>query len=341
MDFDFYTIKLYAESQSSDEIIIGYFFGKVDGRIDFQFVTFARRFKNFAKINVEDDINDFREKLNIVYKELLSRTGDVITKSNDFTNYIKTYINKKGGRTSFSKKLGALISTGDSSAIRIELKELFNEWTSEVNIKFDFEHSTYTEMSSGEALKAGSQIDAESAANYANRRNDLLELPDFYPIVDPMEGNPISTVKVGEMIYVSIMNFPNESDRERLVSLFPEKFDGDGNNIKPFEAYITAREFLSNGKGTMLIKVIIDEWFEAKAIIVSSMRIMKDKQHKKLLNEAPDKDKNFLQTLMKGGSVKRDEEAIEEKERLIDFIMVGTILLLLAIVVIVVVLILF
>jgi len=234
-----------------------------------------------------------------------------------------------------------LISTGDSSAIRIELKELFNEWTSEVNIKFDFEHSTYTEMSSGEALKAGSQIDAESAANYANRRNDLLELPDFYPIVDPMEGNPISTVKVGEMIYVSIMNFPNESDRERLVSLFPEKFDGDGNNIKPFEAYITAREFLSNGKGTMLIKVIIDEWFEAKTIIVSSMRIMKDKQHKKLLNEAPDKDKNFLQTLMKGGSVKRDEEAIEEKERLIDFIMVGTILLLLAIVVIVVVLILF
>jgi hypothetical protein len=341
MDFDFYTVKLYAESQSSDEVIIGYFFGKVDGRIDFQFITFARRFKNFARISVEDDINDFREKLNFIYKELLSRTGDVITKSTDFMNYVKSYINKKGGRTAFSKKLGSHISSEDSTAIRVELKDLFDEWTSEVNIKFNFEHSTYTEMSSDEALKAGSQIDVESASMYTKKRNDLLELPDFYPIIDPMEGNPVSSVKVGEMIYVSLMTISNEADKERIMASFPDKFDENGNNIKPFEAFITAREFISKGKGTMLIKVLIDDWFEAKAIIMSSMRIMKDKKHKKLLKDVPDKDKKFLQTLMKGSSVKRDEEALEDKEKFIDLVMIGTILLLLAFVVIVVILILF
>jgi hypothetical protein len=341
MDFDFYTIKVIAESQSSDEMIVGFFFGKVDGRIEFQFITFARRFKNFAKINVEENINEFRGKLNIIYRELLSRTGDVITKSNDFTNYIKNHINKKGGRAAFSKKMGLLISENDSTTIRVELKDLFDEWTSEINIKYDYEYSTYTEMSSEEAMKTGDSIDIDSAVAYTKNRNDLLELPDFYPIIDPMEGSPIASVKVGEMIYASIMNFSNEFDKERLQASFPDKFDDEGHNIKPFEAYITAREYVSKGKGTMLIKVSIAEWFEAKAIIMSSMRIMKDKQHKKLLKDVPDKDKNFLTSLISGHSAKNDDKDSENKEKLVDLLMVGTILMLLAIVVIVVVLILF
>ena len=108
MNFDFFSLKVLAESQSSDEVILGFFFGKVEGRLDFQFINFARRFKDIAKINLNKDLNEFKEDLNTVYRKLIARSGDILTRTNDFTNYLKSYINNNGGRLNFSNRLSAI-----------------------------------------------------------------------------------------------------------------------------------------------------------------------------------------------------------------------------------------
>jgi hypothetical protein len=337
MEFDFFSVKVYAESQSSDEIILGFFFGKVEGRLEFQFINFARRFKDLAKINLKEDLNDFKKDLNQIYRKLIARSGDIISKTNDFSNYLKSYINKNGGRLTFSNKLSTIIENKDTEAVRSLLRELFDEWTSDVKIRFDWGCSTYNEMSLEESSKTEQSLDIQSAIEKTKDRKDLLDMADFYPIVDPMEGNPVASLKVGDSIYLTVVNFDDEGEEQRLVNSYPDKFDENGKNIKPFEGYITAMEYCSAEKGTVLLKVQIDEWFVAKAIIMSNIRIMQTNRRKNLLKQnAMDQD-NITDTLVQKSEKKSEQVNGVPRETLIDRLIISSLIALIVIVILIII----
>src|SRR6056297_1988902 len=237
MEFDFFSIKVFAESQSSDEIILGFFFGKVEGRLEFQFINFARRFKDFAKVDLKKDLTQFKADLNQVYRKLIARSGDIISKTNDFSSYLKSYINKSGGRLAFSNKLSNIIEKNDPEAVRSLLRDLLDEWTSDVRINFEWGCSTYSEMSTEESSKTENILQIQNALENTKDRKDLLDLADFYPVVDPMEGNQVSGLKIGDSIFITIISFNNEEDQKKLLTTYPNKFDENEKNIKPFEGY--------------------------------------------------------------------------------------------------------
>lgn len=337
MEFDFFSVKVYAESQSSDEIILGFFFGKVEGRLEFQFINFARRFKDLAKIDLKEDLNDFKKDLNQIYRKLIARSGDIISKTNDFSNYLKSYINKNGGRLTFSNKLSTIIENKDTEAVRSLLRELFDEWTSDVKIRFDWGCSTYNEMSLEESSKTEQSLDIQSAIENTKDRKDLLDMADFYPIVDPMEGKPVASLKVGDSIYLTVVNFNDEGEEQRLVNSYPDKFDENGKNIKPFEGYITAMEYCSAEKGTVLLKVQIDEWFLAKAIIMSNIRIMQTNRRKNLLKQnAMDQD-NITDTLVQKSEKKSEQEDGVSRETLIDRLIISSLIALIVITILIII----
>jgi len=337
MEFDFFSVKVYAESQSSDEIILGFFFGKVEGRLEFQFINFARRFKDLAKIDLKEDLNDFKKDLNQIYRKLIARSGDIISKTNDFSNYLKSYINKNGGRLTFSNKLSTIIENKDTEAVRSLLRELFDEWTSDVKIRFDWGCSTYNEMSLEESSKTEQSLDIQSAIENTKDRKDLLDMADFYPIVDPMEGKPVASLKVGDSIYLTVVNFNDEGEEQRLVNSYPDKFDENGKNIKPFEGYITAMEYCSAEKGTVLLKVQIDEWFLAKAIIMSNIRIMQTNRRKNLLKQnAMDQD-NITETLVQKSEKKSEQEDGVSRETLIDRLIISSLIALIVITILIII----
>ncbi len=337
MEFDFFSIKVLAESQSSDEIILGFFFGKVEGRLEFQFINFARRFKDLAKIDLKEDLNDFKTDLNQIYRKLIARSGDIISKTNDFSNYLKTYINKNGGRLAFSNKLSVIIENKDSETVRTLLRELFDEWTSDVKIRFNWGCSTYNEMSLEESSKTEQSLDIQSAIENTKDRKDLLDMADFYPIVDPMEGNPVASLKVGDSVYLTVVNFNDEGEEKRLISSYPDKFNEKGKNIKPFEGYITAMEYCSTEKGTVLLKVLIDEWFVAKAIIMSNIRIMQKNRKKNLLKQNAVNQDNIPDNLVKKSEKKNEHEDGITRETIIDRLIISSLIALIVIVVLIIV----
>lgn len=295
MDYDFYNIKVFAESQSSDELILGCFFGKVNGKLEFQFITVARRFKEIAQIDLSLDLNDFKAKLNIIYRNLIAKNGDIISKTNEFSNHINNFIHKSGGKLTFSAKLSHIIEQNDSESIRSILNDMFAEWTSDARIRYDWNCFTFSEMSSEEFAKSDNMGEIQTAKETTKHRKDLMELSDFYPIIDPMEGNQVSNIKIGDSIFTTIIHFTDEKEHKQLQETYPEKFDLDGKNIMPFEAFITSMEFVSKGKGTVLMKIMIDSWFEAKAIIVANIRIMQRNSHKNILkNNCISKDDHFI-----------------------------------------------
>lgn len=340
MEFDFFSIKVSAESQSSDEIILGFFFGKVEGRLEFQFINFARRFKDLARIDLKEDLNEFKIDLNQVYRKLIARSGDIISKTNDFSSYLKSYINKNGGRLAFSNKLSTIILNKDTEAVRSLLRDLFDEWTSDVKLSFEWDCSTYNEMSLEESSKTEQSLDIQSAIENTKDRKDLLEMADFYPIVDPMEGNQVGGLKVGDSIFLTIVDCNDENEQQRLMNNYPERFDEQGKNIKPFEGYITAKEYVSPEKGTVLLKILIDDWFEAKAFIMSNIRIMQKNRRKNLL-----KQNAMHQDQLPNGIIKKDgEKSTQEdeisREKLIDRLIIASLIALIIIVVLIIIFIL-
>jgi len=340
MDFDFFSIKVNAESHSSDEIILGFFFGKVEGRLEFQFINFARRFKDLAKIDLKEDLNEFKTDLNQVYRKLIARSGDIISKTNDFSNYLKSYINKNGGRLSFSNKLSTIIDNKDTEAVRALLRDLFDDWTSDVKIRFDWGCSTYNEMSLEESSKTEQSLDIQTAVENTKDRKDLLDIADFYPIVDPMEGNPVASLKVGDSIFLTIVHFSNEDEQHRLINNYPERFDGSGKNTKPFEGYITAMEYVSAEKGTVLLKILIDDWFEAKAFIISNIRIMQKNRRKNLLKQNS-MNQDYLPDELIKQTRKKEEQPVEiSREKLIDRLIIASLIALIIIVILIIIFIL-
>jgi len=341
MEFDFFSVKVYAESQTSDEIILGFFFGKVEGRLEFQFINFARRFRDMANINLKKDLNEFKLDLNQVYRKLISRSGDIISKTNDFTNYLKSYINKNGGRLSFSNKLSTIIDNRDSEAVRTLLRELFDEWTSDVKIKFDWGCSTYSEMSLEELSKTEGTLQIQNALDNTKSRKDLLDIADFYPIVDPMEGNPVSSLKVGDSILLTIVGFSDEQEQQQLINNYPNKFDDQGKNIKPFEGYVTAMEYCSAEKGTVLLKILVDDWFEAKAFIMSNIRIMQKNRRQNLLKQHTMDQKNL--TVEMGSAPRKNSDTEDNgtsRENLIDRLILASLIALIILVLLVIIFIL-
>ena len=340
MEFDFFSIKVFAESQSSDEIILGFFFGKVEGRLEFQFINFARRFKDLAKINLKKDLNGFKDDLNQIYRKLISRSGDIISKTNDFSNYLKSYINKNGGRLAFSNKLSNIIENRDAEAVRSLLRDLFDEWTSDVRINFDWGCSTYSEMSSDESLKTENTLQIQNAMENTKERKDLLDLADFYPIVDPMEGNQAAGLKVGDSVFITIINFNNEEEQKRLINTYPDKFDENGKNIKPFEGYLTAMEYVSAEKGTVLLKIIVDEWFEAKAFIMSNIRIMQKNKRKNILKQNIATNDKLPEDMVRNIEKKSNSEDGVSREKLIDRLIIASLIALIVFVILIIIFIL-
>lgn len=340
MEFDFFSIKIHVESQSSDEIILGFFFGKVEGRLEFQFINFARRFKDLARIDLKENLNDFKLELNSIYRKLIARSGDIISKTNDFTSYLKTYINKNGGRLTFSNKLSTIIANKDTEAVRSLLRDLFDEWTSDIKITFDWDCSTYNEMSLEESSKTEQTLDIQSALENTKDRKDLLDIADFYPIVDPMEGNQVAGLKVGDSIFLTIVNFYNEDEQQRFMNNYPDRFNEKGKNIKPFEGYITAKEYVSFEKGTVLLKVLIDDWFEAKAFIMSNIRIMQKNKRNNLLKQNTMNQNLLPDDFIEKNDNKTTQDVEANKEKLIDRLIIASLIALIIIVFLIIVFIL-
>jgi hypothetical protein len=152
-----------------------------------------------------------------------------------------------------------------------------------------------------------------------------------------MEGKPVASLKVGDSIYLTVVNFNDEGEEQRLVNSYPDKFDENGKNIKPFEGYITAMEYCSAEKGTVLLKVQIDEWFLAKAIIMSNIRIMQTNRRKNLLKQnAMDQD-NITDTLVQKSEKKSEQEDGVSRETLIDRLIISSLIALIVITILIII----
>ena len=284
MFFDFFSLKIKAESKATDEAFLGYFFGKTNETIEYRFICFPRRFSSQISLDVNLPLTNFRETLNSFYVDIAGHSAEVSEMTGEFMRYLHNQISKVGGREGLAIRLSKIIQNNEVDIIRFEINEIFKNWTSSLDLELNVETSTYEELTNAFL----GDVDNESFLNSLKSRDDIMSLPEIYPIVDPLEGVSIDQFDIGDMIYCTILGFTDEEAQRRLVDEYPGHFDAENKNTVPLEATIVSKEIMpSVSKNFVLIKVQIGSNFVAKSIVLRSIRLMFD----------PDKMKSRLKSL--------------------------------------------
>lgn len=315
MFFDFFSIKIKAESKATDEAFIGYFFGKTNETLEYRFICFPRRYSKQVGLDLNLPLSDFKEALSAFYQQLMTYTTEVSDMTGEFMRYLHMQVNKMGGREAVALRLTKIIENEENDMIRLEVLDVFKNWTSTLDMEIIIETSTYEEMTT--TFLRG--VDSETFLNSLKERNDLMALPEIYPIVDPLDGVSIDTFDIGDTIYCTVIGFTEEIEQQRLINEYPSHFDAENKNIVPLEAVIVSKEILpSVSKNFVMIKVQIGSSFIAKSIVLRSIRLMYDPDKMKrrltdLKNEADDESLSLAEVMTKyrniqNSSVKKLEE---------------------------------
>lgn len=272
MSFDFYAIKIQAESKASDDYFLGYFFGKTGENLDYRFICFPRKYSGKSHLELEKPFSEYKEFIHQFYQSLNETVPEMVESTKEFSAYIGTQIRKLGGSGTQNLKFTRMIEENHQDLLRSEIRDFFKNWTSEVTLHISVELSTFSQISQNENLQNKVQSLLEEAGV---DREDLKNIPDFYPIMDPMTGMSIEEFEIGSTIWCSITNFPEKESKASFLKKFADFFDEEGKNIVPFEGIITSKEILPGGKG-VLIKIQIGDTFFAKSVVLKSMRLMQD-----------------------------------------------------------------
>ena len=284
MFFDFFSLKIKAESKATDEAFLGYIFGKTNETIEYRFICFPRRFSSQISLDLNLPLANFRESLNNFYTDIAGHSVEVSEMTGEFMRYLHRQIDKLGGREGIAIRLSKIIQNNEVDIIRFEINEIFKNWTSSIDLELSVETSTYEELTNSFL----GDVDNGEFLSSLKTRDDIMSLPEVYPIVDPLEGVSIDQFDIGDMIYCTILGFTDEESQRRLVDEFPGHFDAENKNTVPLEATMVSKEIMpSVSKNFVLIKVQIGQFFVAKSIVLRSIRLMYD----------PDKMKKRLNTL--------------------------------------------
>jgi len=271
--FDFFCIKIQAISRASDEMFFGYFFGKKGESVEYRFIDFPRKYSELAKLPLSLPCNAFRETLGEAYTRLLERSFEISEMTSEFVKYLKLQIRKAGGEPTLSLRFSHILEESNPDLLKVELEELLKHWTSQIQIQFDVQTFTSEEFSANVMKELDTQ--SELKKNLESRQ-DLWNLPDFFPTLDPMGGVSIEQFDIGGKIFCTIPAFDDEESKGKLQATYPSHFNEEGENSVPFVGSILSKENLPGNSGAVLIKVQVGGFFEAKSIILKSMRLMYD-----------------------------------------------------------------
>lgn len=281
MSYDFFAIKIQAESRTSDDYFFGYFFGKINSNLEYKFICFPRKFVDRNKTPLEMPFTEYKNYLNEVYHHISSRSQEIVEMTKEFNVYFGLQIRKMGGLGAQGFRFSKMMEENNTDLIRTELNDLFRNWSSDIIIHLALDFSSFSQIYQQASDSANTK---DMLSSLSKNRKDIASISDFYPLLDPMAGITIDKLEIGSVFWCTITSFVDEAQEIKLKKEYPDYFSEEGDNIVPFEGTIILKELTADGRG-VLVKIMISDWFFAKSIILRNMRILQNV--KKVQNRFP------------------------------------------------------
>ncbi len=274
---DFYFVKIKFKSKATAEDGIGYFFGKSARPPEFDFVVVPARYSNMINISLDLEYKDFMEEFKRVKKKVLNNVDEAVDLTDDFLNYLRFQIQKKGPDV-FSTEIAAAVENDDGELLHFTFTELIKGWTPRIDVTIVYKPMSMEEISMENFLSQMEDLGDENLLEVLTRP-DIKDLPEVFPIIDPIHGKTISEFDIGDNIFVVVLNPGSEQYKKMLESSFPSHFQ-NGENVKPLMGTLVSKELIVGKKGGryFLIKVDFGKGIIGKGIISRSLKIMGDIQ---------------------------------------------------------------
>ncbi len=269
---DLYFIKFKATSKGTAEVIVGYFFGKVNNVPEFDFVVIPIRFSDLIdEINIESNLFDFKEQLEKVKNELKKQSG-VYDITLAFLSYINNMLNRRG-KIAVGIEFSTAVKNDETDVLSILISNLLEEWSPKMDVILKAEKMMLEEYSAMSFLEIKEDFADEQVANVYSRA-DIVDLPEVFPVIDPINGTSITKFDVGDRIYTV---FLNPGKYENKLKEFLEKKESSKGFFEALEGVILSKEIVRTKTGTLyLIKVEIAEGIVAKALVSPVLKILYD-----------------------------------------------------------------
>ncbi len=272
---DFYFVKVRIKSKATAEDMVGYFFGKVGREPEFDFIVIPSRFSGMLNIDIEADYKDFMDTFRALKKKLLEEIPESVELTDDFLNYLRVQLTRKGPDL-FGAEMSAAVKNGDAELIHFSVVELIKGWTPRADVVVSIKGLSMEELAMENFLSQMDDLGDENLLEVLTRP-DIKDLPEIFPIIDPVYGKSITEFDIGDSIFFVVLNPGSEENEKTLTSAFPNHFRG-GMNIRPFVGTLISKELVVGEKGGkyFLIKVDFGKGIIGKGIVAKSLKLMGD-----------------------------------------------------------------
>ncbi len=262
---DLLILKYKGQSKITVEGYAGYFVVKKNGDIKFNALQYPLALSSMITCELSDPFKVFQRKLSDSTSKITRRSPDFKTINNSLFMYIKKQIFKD---PSFGVKLLAANKKKDKEVMKALIVEFFENWVEQLKLDIAVEDMSYLDFS-----KQVSTFSTTEDILSVLSREDLKNLSEAYPIVDPINGKSITSFAIGEEIYFTVLKFSNDESRSKIVEAFPESFDESGENTQPLVGKLISKELVEDiGNEFMLVKISCKGVY-FKAIIYTNMNI--------------------------------------------------------------------
>ena len=272
---DFYFVKTLIKSKATAETMLGYFFGKAGKEPEYDFIVVPARYGNMLNLSLESDYKTFMDNFRVLKKKVFDEVSEALEMTNDFMDYLKVQIQKKGPGI-FGAEISAAVKNADADLVHYIVSELVKGWTPRSDVAVGINALTMEEISMENFLSQMEDLDDENLLEVLTRP-DIKDLPEIFPIIDPVYGKSITEFDIGDSIFFVVLNPGSDDIMRDLEKLFPNHFRG-GTNVRPFVGTLISKELIVGKRGGryFLIKVDFGKGIVGKGIVSKSLKIMGD-----------------------------------------------------------------
>ncbi|MFN3283051.1 MAG: DUF4899 domain-containing protein [Pseudothermotoga sp.] len=271
---DFYFVKYRLKSRVTAEEGMGFFFGKANEQPEYDLVIVPSRYSNYLNVDLFSEYANFIKAFGEMKNKIFAQIPESSDLSREFLNHLSSYISRKGSQI-FGAEITAAVQDKDADLVQYIISEIFKDWAPKIEVVVDFKQVSYEEISAENFMQLWEQFDDEGLAEFL-KRPDISNLPEIFPLVDPIKGRTIVDFDLGDPLFFVVLNVRNQENLEKLKSLYPKHFSEKG-NIMPLAGTLVGKELLKGKKQEyFLIKVDAGGGIMTRGIVPKSVKIMSE-----------------------------------------------------------------
>ncbi len=271
---DFYFVKYRLKSRVTAEEGIGFFFGKANEQPEYDLIVLPSRYSSYLNLDLSLEYAKFTKAFGEMKNKIFAQIPESADLSREFLNYLSSYISRKGAQI-FGAEITAAVRDNDADLVLYIISEIFKEWAPKIDVTVDFKQVSYEEISAENFMQLWEQFDDDGLVEVL-KRPDISDLPEIFPLVDPIKGRTLVDFELGDPLFFVVLNVRNPDNLEKLKNLYPKHFSDKG-NIIPLSGILMGKELLRGKKQEyFLIKVDMGEGIIARGIVPKSVKIMSE-----------------------------------------------------------------